>query len=528
MQRRAFLKTMGSGALLASAYPLISTAKAEETKPGFDLDPIGGYVKSPPKAYLFTDHRLITPSDLWWANPEGKGLPLTNPPYPVVDAHAVLKDNPHGVRFVAQKARTDVMAGDPPPAPGQVLAVDGSYLAISFRVDYPPGKDLGSYSTAAPNAAWITASRSQDLQTWEELGKSRIDISGQTQMDGFTAFLDPHGSSQERFKAVYMARPPQDEIPLLWKGYQKIHPRYRDVRLDGAGVMTCIYGATSPDGVKWTPIKKPLFVHKSDTDTTVYYDEWLGKYIMYTRLYLTDRRMVAICEAEDFRHWGPVQPLIWPGLEEPLSVDVYTNARTTYPGMPEVHLMFPMFYHRFDQTSDIRMFSSIDGLHWNQVPGGPVLSRKSFHDSSIEFPVASKPLLPLPNNRVGFRYSASRYPHKYPRWKEGLRPGQSGWAWWEQGRLVALTAEEEGEFTTFPIPVMGRELRINARTPRGGMIKVGISGRKMEDCDPVFGDNLAHPVRWKGNTNVGIQPGKTVSIKFDLRRAELFGFEWVA
>jgi hypothetical protein len=370
MQRRDFLKTVGSSALLAATYPLIGTAKAEETKPGFDTDPIGGYVKTPPKAYLFTDHRLIRPSDLYWIGPDGKGLPLTDPPYPVVDAHAGMKDVPYGVRFVAQPARTDVMAGDPPGAPGQVLEVNGSYLAISFGVDYPPGKDLGSYSTAAPTAAWISASRSKDLQTWEELGKSQIDISGQTQMDGFTAFLDPHGSPGERFKAVYMAHPPKEEIPARWTAYQKLHPRYRDVRLDGQNVMTCIYGATSPDGIKWTPIKEPLFVHKSDTDTTVYYDEWLGKYVMYTRLYLTERRMVAICEAEDFRHWGPVTPLIWHGLEEPLSVDVYTNARTIYPGMPEAHLMFPMFYHRFDQTSEIRLFSSIDGLHWNQVPGG--------------------------------------------------------------------------------------------------------------------------------------------------------------
>jgi hypothetical protein len=527
MQRRTFLRRLGSGALLATAPPWIRTAGATEARPGLDADPIGGYVKTPPKAYLFTDHRLIRPGDLWWANPAGKGLPLTDPPYPVVDAHAVSKDVPSGVRFVAQPARVDVMEGDPPGAPGQVLEVNGSYLAINFRVDYPPGKDLGSYSTAAPEAVWISASHSKDLQTWEHLGQSRIDIAGQTQMDGFTAFLDPHGSPDERFKAVYMARPPDREIPALWRAYQKMHPRHRDVRLDGDRTMTCLYGATSPDGIRWTPIGAPLFVHKSDTDTTVYYDEWLGRYVMYTRLYLTERRMVAICEAEDFRHWGPVRPLIWPGLEEPLSLDVYTNARTTYPGRPEVHLMFPMFYHRFDQTSDIRLFSSVDGLHWSQVPGGPVLSRKSFNDSGIEFPVVSKPLLPLPNHRVGLRYSASRYPHKYPRWKQGLQPGQSGWAWWEQGRLVALTADEAGEFATFPLPVLGRELRLNARTPRAGMIKVGLGDRPLEDCDPIVGDNLAHPVRWKGNADVGIEPGKTVSLRFQLRRAELFGFEWI-
>jgi hypothetical protein len=527
MQRRDFLKTVGSSALLASAYPLIGTANAEETKPGFDLDPAGGYVKTPPKAYLFTDHRLIDPSDLGWAGPDGKGLPLTDPPKPVVDAHAVPNNVPYGIRFVAQPARIDTVEGDPNVS-GHVFEADGFYYSIGHRADYPPGKDLGSYSTVEPNGVWISASKSKDLQNWENLGESKLEVSGQTQMDGFAAFYDPHGLASERFKAVYMARPPEDKIPALWEAYQKVHPRYRDVRLDGGKTMTCIYGATSPNGIKWTAITEPLFVHKSDTDTTVCYNEWLGKYVMYTRLYPVRRRMIAICEADDFRHWGPVSPLVWPGLEEPASMDVYTNAYSTYPGMPEVHLMFPMFYHRYDQTSDIRMFSSIDGLHWSQVPGGPVLTRKTFNDFSIEYLVASKPLLPLPNNRVGFRYSASRYPHKYPRWKEGLKPGKGGWAWWEKGRLVAVTADEIGEFTTFPVPVMGRELRINARTPRGGTIKVGFSGRKMDDCDPIVGDNLAHSVRWKGNADVGIEQGKTVSIKFHLRKAELFGFEWVS
>jgi hypothetical protein len=527
MHRRDFVKALGSGPLVAVAHPFIAAATAADTTRRPDIAPSGGSVSAPPKAYLFTDQRLIQPGDVEWASPDGKALPLNDPPPPVVEAHAVPKQMPYGIRFVAQPARIDVMDGDPPVVSGQVLEVDGSYLAIEMRAEYPPGKDLGANSTALPTAVSIMVSESRDLQTWTERGRNRFDIPGQTQMDGFTAFHDPHGSPEERFKAVYMSRPPEGEIPALWAEYQKLPPRDRDRRIDGRGVMSCIYGATSPDGITWTPIAKPLFVHKSDTDTTVLYDESLGGYVMYTRLYPLERRVVAICEAKDFRRWGPVRPLLWPGLEEPQSTDIYHNVRTHPPGMPEVKLMFPLFYDRFDQTSATRLFTSVDGLQWSQVPGGPVLSRKSFTDSSIEHPVVKKPLLPLPHDRVGLRYNAARYPHKYPRWSEGLRPGQSGWAWWEKGRLVAVTADEEGEFTTFFIPVMGRELRLNARTPRGGMIKVGLRGRKLDDCDPVVGDDLAHPIRWKGKADVGLALGESVALTFRLRRAELFGFEWV-
>jgi hypothetical protein len=316
----------------------------------------------------------------------------------------------------------------------------------------------------------------------------------------------------------------------LWEKYEKIHPRYRDVRINPSK-LTCIYGLVSPNGVDWAPIKKSLFTHYSDTDTSVYYDNWLKKYVMYTRLYLTERRMIAIAEADDFRHWGPVQPLIWPGLEEALSTDIYTNGRTSYPGMPEVHLMFPMFYHRFDQTSEIRLFSSIDGLHWNQVPGGPVLEPGDPTEWRTEFIVAGKSLVPIGDDKVGIPFYTSTNPHKYPRWPDRPEAGVSGWVCWPKGRLVALTADEDGSFWTFPLPVMGRELRINARTRRAGMIRVGIGAdteRSIDNCDPIIGDNLAHKVTWKGDSSAGVEVGESVSIKFFLRKAELFGFEWVS
>jgi len=33
-------------------------------------------------------------------------------------------------------------------------------------------------------------------------------------------------------------------------------------------------------------------------------------------------------------------------------------------------------------------------------------------------------------------------------------------------------------------------------------------------------------VRWKGNSSLGVKEGNLIALKFHLRRAELFGFEW--
>ena len=493
-------------------------------------NPIGGYTLKPPKSYLFTDQRLIDPGDLRWLSPEGKPLPVAGPPEPMTDAYADWGSVPRGVRLVAQRA----VKMEPLPKEhsvfGEVIVEDGMYRSWAMDVSYPPGGNLGSYSTSQPLSVSILATESADGFEWKQRARNEVSVPGQTRMDGFTFFVDPAGSPKERYKAVYMARPPESEIGPLWEQYRKVHPRYRDVRLGPDRKITCIYGLVSPDGLRWTPIREPFMVHYSDTDTTVYYDEWLRKYVMYTRLYLLSRRMIARAEASDFRHWGPVEPMIWPSLDEPLSTDVYTNARTCYPGMPEVHLMFPMFYHRADQTSDIRMYSSYDGIHWNQVPGGPVIKPGEPGQWDSEFIVAGKNLVPLGSDRVAIPYSGTPYPHKYPRWQPVLEAGHRTWAWWPKGRLCAVTADEDGEFTTFSIPVMGHELRINARTRRAGGIWVGLvgrEGRSVADCDAITGDNFAHPVHWKGQADVGVESGASVALRFKLRYAELFGFEWV-
>jgi hypothetical protein len=192
--------------------------------------------------------------------------------------------------------------------------------------------------------------------------------------------------------------------------------------------------------------------------------------------------------------------------------------------------MFPMVYHRYTQTSDVRLFSSADGICWSEVPGGPVLKPGAVGEWDSEFIHAGKDLVPLGDDRIGIPYHGTSFPHKYPRWKGVLSAGRSTWAWWPKGRLCAVVASEEGEFATFPTTPAGRGLTLNVRTQRAGEVRVGligVDGRRAEDCDPIFGDHLAAPVHWKGGSDIGVKEGSSVTLHFKLRAAEVFGFEWV-
>jgi hypothetical protein len=480
------------------------------------------------KTYLFTDARHIFCGDLGWVSPQGKPVPLIAPPEPPVDVQAHSGWLPQGIHLMAQKAEKT----DPLPANvklGRVIFDQGLYRSWFLNPRYPAGKNYGAYSEDAALSLEICYTESKNGYDWAVPKGSSIDVKGCTGFDAFTFFIDPNGKHEERYKAIYLGVPPKSEWPKLWAEYQKLPAYYRDLRL-GPHEMACMYAAVSPDGLTWKSAPGFLMVHKSDTDTTVTYNPDLGRYIMYTRLYKQNRRWVARTVSEDFYHWSPVEPLILPPLDGPLSDDIYTNGYTAYPGEPGYHLLFPMVYHRFTQTSETQLYSSEDGLNWLKVPGGPVVSPGPVGDWDSEYLHTGNDLVPFGPDRVAMRYSATSFPHKYPRWPNVLDAMRTGWVTWEKGRLAAVVAEEEGEFfMPMAIPA-GKTLHANVRTRKAGMLRIAlhdIPGRSLEDADPILGDHVTAPVHWKGDASIPVEPGRTIVLHVKLRAAELFGLEWI-
>ncbi len=531
MRRREFCAGVGSTLLLSAMGKSGATAWGQSVPASApDLDPAGGFNPTLPSVFLFTDYRNIQAGDIGWTTPEGKSLPVAAPPDPPVAAVANPGKVARGIRIVAQPARKEGPVNGLPTR----LAYDGAtiqdgelYRSWNLRVSYGQGQNLGSYSSATAQGMTISCSESKDGYDWTSRDVSEIKPPEITGIDGEYFFMDPHGSAEERYKCIYHAHlqnPPSE----LWTQYQKLHPRHRDVRIQ-ADRINGLFGLTSADGVNWRAIPEPLMIHYGDTDNTVYWDEWLGKYVLYTRLYWLERRIVARAESDDFRHWTPVEPILWPSLADPLSYDIYTNGRTSYPGLPGQHLMFPICYQRYTQQSEVHLHTSLEGIHWQRVPGGPVLVPGDPGTWDGEYIIAGKSLVPLGKDRVAIPYAGIDHPHKYPRWP-GVIGGAAGWASWPRGRLAGLVAEETGEFATFRVKVTGRALRVNARVHRAGEIRVGllnVKSREVEACDAILGDSLSHAVAWRGASELTVPPGSSVALHFRMRAAELFGFEWI-
>ncbi len=521
MRRRDLLGTAAGWWVASACLPGASGEGPQGVNRNVDRD--GRWFLKPPRELLFTDLRHVDAGDLVWRASDGKAIPVAGPPEPPVPVVPDPTRVVRGVRFVAQKANKE---GPIEGQPTSVIYVDGLYRAWRIRTNYSAGRNLGSYSLAPANSITVEYSESKDGYAWRKRDLDEIKVSNLTGIDGDGFFVDPHGPAEERYKGILNARVLAG-VAGLWRQYEKVHPRNRHVSL-GPDYIYCLFGLTSPDGIRWKLIPEPLLIHKGDTDNTVYYDQWLGKYVLYTRLMRYDRRIIARSESDDFRRWTPVEPMVTASLQDPCSYDVYTNARTSCPGLPEQHLMFPMIYRRDSQGSEIHLYTSMDGVLWDRVPGGPVLEPSDPAGWDGKFVVAGKNLVPLGQDRVAIPYWGASHPHKYPRWP-GVITSKAGWAWWPKGRLVALVADQEGQFHTFGIPVTGGQLRINARVRPGGQIRVGIhgpAGRSTADCDPVTGDHLAHPITWRSDAKCGAALGSTVRLHFQLRAAELFGLQW--
>jgi len=290
-----------------------------------------------------------------------------------------------------------------------------------------------------------------------------------------------------------------------------------------------------------------------------YYDDDQKQCVAYVRMWRVDerapgyapdnsdiwigvgRRSIGRSVSKDFRHFTKPEIVVTTGADMAPSHLFYTNGKTTLPGIPDNHILLPWIWQMEIDGGSTWLLSSMDGLNWSRVPGGPVVEtgRPGTPDGAIA--LVSGNLLEYPDNKWGIAYSGTPVPHKYPgrdlSKRKGLFPGvagAAGLAVWPKGRLVALQCDEEGEFATVAVIPRGQRIRLNASVMPTGYIKTAVRlfgssddapGRGFADADRLVGDSLAMPVTWKGEDALN-HGGKPVILRFQLRQASLYGIEF--
>ncbi|MBI2926042.1 MAG: hypothetical protein HYY24_10095 [Verrucomicrobia bacterium] len=518
--RRDFLKTTTGGALGLSLAEVGGAPAANAEEPMREV--VKGIktrrvVQGEPyelagRRLVFTNWYYVRPGDLDWLNDKGESVYVKGSEGPW-GAHYKGVDTPRGLRLVAQKPERIL---GPLERPSRGVLQEGRLLR---------GWDSSAYY------------ESKDGLSWEK----KADL---VNAPGGLVFADPSAAAGERYKSVWT----EEITGAEFDEFRKRRPDDWEPRalllLEETGKVHCIRGAVSGDGIRWTKLPEPLVVEYSDTEIVAYYDPALRKYVMYTRYWSVGprtarlppairhcwtgvgRRAIGRSESAEFRRFPPSEMILEPTPQMSPADVLYTNCRTTIPGAPDHHLMFPAIWHVDQDNTSIASLSSHDGKLWHWLPGGPLMETPPFGQWDGGCIWTSPNLVEFPDGSFALPYRGDNFPHKYPR---GQRKIGLGYALWPKGRLVALEASDRGEFATIALMPPGRKLKINALTPRVGSVLVqvdGVAGRSFADATPISGDRHWTPVTWKGQDDLGYQEGKPIVLRFKLERAKIFGLEF--
>ena len=131
----------------------------------------------------------------------------------------------------------------------------------------------------------------------------------------------------------------------------------------------------------------------------------------------------------------------------------------------------------------------------------------------------------------------------YIAWTNGVRTGPDELSFYSLGKRYTLRLDgfgsihadaAAGEARTRLIRFEGRRLVVNFETASGGWVKAGLHdatgaplpGYGIDDCLPLTGDEIEGVVAWRGGEDVSQLQGKTVSVRFALRDADIHSFRF--
>ena len=518
-----------------------------------------------PGPHLFTDWRYVLAGEVWggfrWLDPhngktiKGNGInrAAEYPDDQLIDAVLDLGDVPHGISIETNPGSLGMV--NAPSGNTFDLFTLGAHVLMDggcLRTWWHSPKSKGQFSPKFEHSIYCAESdngfdwhnrqvcsfdwsKCRDIQAWEAPG-------------GF--FIDPQAPAKERYKMVFQAKIARNEHSQwreqLLQRWLSDPARTVDpvsLRSDKKQSVPIIEfarcGAVSSDGVHWQVLPEPLMIHHSDAQNVISYDPLRESYVWYLKSERHgNRRCVARAETKDFRHWPTPEPILVPELAQGPACDWYTSSKTIYPGTIDHHLMFPALYRHNSDDSELRLYSSQEGIAWSAVPGQAVFTADAAGAGDCGFIVGGVNLVHIGNEHVGLPISVAALPHKYPRNSYTRSTWSAAYALWPRERLAALTALEYGSFATVPLLLKKRRLRLNARVKRSGDLRVEVvtsnkqgggakvlPGYSFNDCCPVIGDRPDHIVTWHNGNEINYAPGQALTLRFRLRAAELFAFE---
>jgi len=494
---------------------------------------------------LLTWLSLLTPSLLTAAEPVDIGSRREL----LVDQHLI--EQLDGVRLELHRPvrrevvfRTDA-AWEGNGSAYQSVFQDGDRFLIYYRGGHHPNSK--AYQTKKNSWETLCVAESRDGIHWTrpELGIVKFDSSTKNNLILDKAMVEEIRGSPAHtavFKDTNPDCPDSERYKIVIKG----SPRG-------------VYLMVSADGFHFRlKSDKPFATDGAfDSQNLMFWDSAGGVYREYHRKFDKGVRGIVTAASKDCGIFPKPEWLKYPGATEQA---LYTNQVQPYFRAPHIFMGFP---ERYNDRGWSPSMTALPGLEERQFR-----SKQSGRYGTTVTDAA---------------FMTSRDGVTFHRWAEAfIRPGPARKDTWVYGdnfifwgmvqtkshlegapdeiSLYATEGYWEGNFTSFrrftlrmdgfvsaqaplsggqlvtkPLKFDGSQLAINFSTSAAGSIRVELQnsagkpvpGFTLDDCNEQFGDELDRVMSWKSGTDVSQLSGKAVRMRFELKDADLYSFQFV-
>jgi hypothetical protein len=237
--------------------------------------------------------------------------------------------------------------------------------------------------------------------------------------------------------------------------------------------------------------------------------------------------------SQDGFEWSDPQLIIVPDENDPIDQQFY-HLSVLFEGMTRIGFLGN--YRLDEQTQDLEICFSRDGMHWNRPLRGGWVQRggPGAFDSASIYPTQG---FIRQGEHLLIPYWANDMHHNYFVKKEyEQRLPQAGVCMAEihQDRLVGLESQKgiRGFMQTQPFIMQSTSLRLDADI-RGqirywlcDIFGVPLPGYSANDCIPLHGDSHEHVLRWNENKSAGENQFYGVSLRLELENATVYGIHY--
>ena len=301
---------------------------------------------------------------------------------------------------------------------------------------------------------------------------------------------------------------------------------------------SCLHAYQSPDGIHWSRmVEEPVITAGAfDSQNIAFYDAGRGEYRAYWRIFtagFTDergwkpagQRAIRTATSRDFLHWEQQADLRY--FDSPAE-HLYTNAVMPYFRAPHLFIGFPTRFQPKNEQVEPIFMSSRDGVlfrRWSE-PLIPIDAPQDRDGNRSNY--MTRALLQLPGQERELSVYATEAYYTGP----GSRVRR--FTFRTDGFVSVNAGAAGGEVVTRPLRFDGGRLLLNFATATGGSVRAELqdaagkplAGYALEDCPPFAGDDLEHPVTWRGGADLSALQGRPVRLRLVLKNADVFALRF--